>query len=199
MEDNKQKNSFSSSSNTNQNSSIPKSESLSTPNAQSIPKPKPNSKATPTPTPTSTSNTSNHTDPNPNESSTSSAAAGKQEATEEEDEEEKNKHMFECNICLDTASDPVVTMCGHFYCWPCIAMWLERSNQCPVCKSGISKEKIIPVYARGAERKDPREKDIPHRPAGHREEPEPQPRRSPFNFQTSFSTFGLIPGFSFVS
>ncbi|ORX85455.1 hypothetical protein BCR32DRAFT_241751 [Anaeromyces robustus] len=105
--------------------------------------------------------------------------------------------MFECNICLDTASDPVVTMCGHFYCWPCIAMWLERSNQCPVCKSGISKEKIIPVYARGAERKDPREKDIPHRPAGHREEPEP--RRSPFNFEASFSSlFFPFPGFSFT-
>jgi len=89
-------------------------------------------------------------------------------------------------------------MCGHFYCWPCIAMWLERSNQCPVCKSGISKEKIIPVYARGAERKDPREKDIPHRPAGHREEPPPQPRRSPWNFESSFR-FGLFPGFSFVS
>jgi len=192
--DNKQNNSFSSTSNTNQESSIPKSESSSTSNAQSIPKPK--SKPTPTPTPTST--TPNHTDPNPNESSTSTAAAGKQEATEEEDEEEKKRHMFECNICLDTASDPVVTMCGHFYCWPCIAMWLERSNQCPVCKSGISKEKIIPVYARGAERKDPREKDIPHRPAGHREEPEPRPRRSPFNFQTSFSTFGLFPGFSFT-
>jgi len=109
--------------------------------------------------------------------------------------------MFECNICLDTASDPVVTMCGHFYCWPCIAMWLERSDQCPVCKSVISKEKIIPVYARGAERKDPREKDIPHRPAGHREEPSPQSRRqrrSPWNFESSFN-FGLFPGFSFVS
>jgi len=108
--------------------------------------------------------------------------------------------MFECNICLDTASDPVVTMCGHFYCWPCIAMWLERSDQCPVCKSVISKEKIIPVYARGAERKDPREKDIPHRPAGHREEPSPQSRRqrrSPWNFESSFN-FGLFPGFSFT-
>jgi len=162
----------------------------------------------PQPTPTQSNNinntnkdhvTDNSTDNSHNEPSTSSAAAGKQKATNEEDEEEKNRHMFECNICLDTASDPVVTMCGHFYCWPCIAMWLERSNECPVCKSGISKEKIIPVYARGAERKDPREKDIPHRPAGHREEPEPR-RRSPFNFQTSFSTFGLFPfpGFSFT-
>ena len=27
---------------------------------------------------------------------------------------------FECNICYDVAESPVVTMCGHLYCWPCL-------------------------------------------------------------------------------
>ncbi len=27
---------------------------------------------------------------------------------------------FECNICLELASEPVVTLCGHLYCWPCL-------------------------------------------------------------------------------
>ena len=27
---------------------------------------------------------------------------------------------FECNICYDLAQSPVVTMCGHLYCWPCL-------------------------------------------------------------------------------
>lgn len=27
---------------------------------------------------------------------------------------------FDCNICYDTAREPVVTMCGHLYCWPCL-------------------------------------------------------------------------------
>lgn len=27
---------------------------------------------------------------------------------------------FECNICLEVAQEPVVTQCGHLYCWPCI-------------------------------------------------------------------------------
>jgi len=32
---------------------------------------------------------------------------------------------FNCNICLDPVSEPVVTQCGHLYCWPCLYRWLE--------------------------------------------------------------------------
>ena len=81
---------------------------------------------------------------------------------------------FECNICLDTAKDAVISLCGHLFCWPCLHTWLEtRPNNkiCPVCKAGISKEKVIPLYGRGGEQKDPREK-VPPRPRGQRPEPE---------------------------
>lgn len=27
---------------------------------------------------------------------------------------------FECNICLELAQEPIVTQCGHLYCWSCI-------------------------------------------------------------------------------
>ena len=68
--------------------------------------------------------------------------------------------MFECNICLDVARDAVISMCGHLFCWPCLHQWLEtRPNRkiCPVCKAGISKEKVIPLYGRGnSDAKDPR-------------------------------------------
>ncbi len=30
-------------------------------------------------------------------------------------EEKENDRMFECNICLDTAKDAVVSMCGHLF------------------------------------------------------------------------------------
>ncbi|CAH9107814.1 unnamed protein product [Cuscuta europaea] len=63
---------------------------------------------------------------------------------------------FDCNICLDSAHDPVVTFCGHLYCWPCIYLWLSTSNEhpshhpnCPVCKSYISKSTLVPLYGDG--------------------------------------------------
>ncbi|XP_049823528.1 E3 ubiquitin-protein ligase RNF185 [Aethina tumida] len=95
---------------------------------------------------------------------------------ESEKKEEKNDSMFECNICLDTAKDAVVSLCGHLFCWPCLHQWLEtRPNRqvCPVCKSAISKEKVVPLYGRGSKKTgDPRE-TVPPRPAGQRTEPEP--------------------------
>ncbi|XP_076310708.1 E3 ubiquitin-protein ligase RNF185-like isoform X2 [Tachypleus tridentatus] len=92
---------------------------------------------------------------------------------------------FECNICLDTAKDAVVSLCGHLFCWPCLHQWLEtRPNRqvCPVCKAGISRDKVIPLYGRGSSKEDPREK-LPPRPPGQRSEPE--------------SNQGSFPGFGF--
>ena len=33
---------------------------------------------------------------------------------------EPAESAFECNVCLELASDPVITLCGHLYCWPCL-------------------------------------------------------------------------------
>jgi len=88
-------------------------------------------------------------------------------------EDEEESRAFECNICFDTAKDAVISMCGHLFCWPCLHQWLEtRPNRqiCPVCKAGISRDKVIPLYGRGGEGKDPREK-VPPRPQGQRSEP----------------------------
>ena len=32
--------------------------------------------------------------------------------------------VFECNICLEQAHEPVVTFCGHLFCWSCL--WRVR-------------------------------------------------------------------------
>lgn len=31
------------------------------------------------------------------------------------EDEKKDESIFECNICLDTARDAVVSMCGHLF------------------------------------------------------------------------------------
>ncbi|XP_051043230.1 E3 ubiquitin-protein ligase RNF5 isoform X2 [Phodopus roborovskii] len=82
---------------------------------------------------------------------------------------------FECNICLETAREAVVSVCGHLYCWPCLHQWLETRpdrQECPVCKAGISREKVVPLYGRGSQKpQDPRLK-TPPRPQGQRPAPE---------------------------
>ncbi|KAK7302782.1 hypothetical protein RJT34_13678 [Clitoria ternatea] len=73
-------------------------------------------------------------------------------------ETENSSGCFDCNICLDFAHEPVVTLCGHLYCWPCIYKWLHVQNdslapdehpQCPVCKANISHNTMVPLYGRG--------------------------------------------------
>ena len=91
------------------------------------------------------------------------------------EDENTSSRAFECNICLDTASDAVISMCGHLFCWPCLHQWLETRPQrqiCPVCKAGIGRDKVIPLYGRDGDQKDPRDKPIPPRPRGQRPEPE---------------------------
>ncbi|TPX33901.1 hypothetical protein SmJEL517_g03295 [Synchytrium microbalum] len=125
--------------------------------------------------------------------SSSSSSSGSSRAPAEDDEP-----PFCCNICLDTASDAVVTMCGHLYCWQCIHKWFTSGNPaaatCPVCKSIASKEKCIPIYAHGRESKDPRTGDVPDRPSGVREEAPQRRRNGDSIFGNARVSFGPFPG-----
>jgi E3 ubiquitin-protein ligase RNF5 len=86
-------------------------------------------------------------------------------------------------------------MCGHLFCWPCLHQWLETRpsrKECPVCKSGIDRDKVIPVYSRGGtNQQDPRDK-IPPRPQGQRTEPENNNAFPGFGFSEGFQmSFGI--------
>ncbi|KAF4072876.1 hypothetical protein AMELA_G00252450 [Ameiurus melas] len=111
------------------------------------------------------------------QSSSSSATdgTGTGSGTQTQGETGSQDSTFECNICLDTSKDAVISLCGHLFCWPCLHQWLEtRPNRqvCPVCKAGISRDKVIPLYGRGSTgQQDPRER-TPPRPQGQRPEPE---------------------------
>lgn len=61
--------------------------------------------------------------------------------------------FYDCNICLGLAKDPVVTRCGHLFCWPCLYRWLHSGSsgnkECPVCKGEVKDKKVIPIYGGG--------------------------------------------------
>ncbi|KAG1361979.1 E3 ubiquitin-protein ligase RNF5 [Cocos nucifera] len=103
------------------------------------------------------------------------------EASEEETEEKsRNAANFECNICLDMATEPVVTSCGHLFCWPCLYQWLHvhsEHKECPVCKGEVIESNITPIYGRGSSETSAEKKlgeygesglKIPPRPRGNR-------------------------------
>ncbi|CAI9786081.1 unnamed protein product [Fraxinus pennsylvanica] len=60
--------------------------------------------------------------------------------------------LFGCNICLDTAREPVLTCCGHLFCWACfyqVSYIDSTSKECPVCKGEVSDSTVIPIYGNG--------------------------------------------------
>ena len=74
-----------------------------------------------------------------------------------------NSSTFTCAICMEIPLEPVVTFCGHMYCWPCLFRWMQATSgqvmsaggpasSCPVCKSAVTTETVIPLYGRGNER-----------------------------------------------
>ena len=73
---------------------------------------------------------------------------------------------YQCHICMDTARKPVVTPCGHLFCWVCIYHWL-RSNQeyltCPICKSGLEISMLRPILSPN-EPPERQEDGVPPRP-----------------------------------
>ncbi|KAJ1267420.1 hypothetical protein BS78_07G054600 [Paspalum vaginatum] len=80
---------------------------------------------------------------------------------------------FECNICLDPAKEPVVTTCGHLFCWPCLYQWLHGHSphsECPVCKGEVLEVNVTPIYGRGGEEGNSAGLDMPPRPRANRRE-----------------------------
>ncbi|KAI5439048.1 hypothetical protein KIW84_024695 [Lathyrus oleraceus] len=64
-------------------------------------------------------------------------------------------------------ADPVITLCGHLFFWPCLYKWLHHRShpqKCPVCKGVVGEEKLVPLYGKGRSVTDPR-MEIPPRPS----------------------------------
>ncbi len=55
-----------------------------------------------------------------------------------------------CKICSEKILDPVITLCGHPFCWGCLHDWKESKQAdpfpCPVCSDAIDTRNIVPIY-----------------------------------------------------
>jgi len=71
-----------------------------------------------------------------------------------------DRGFYDCNICFDLAKDPVLTCCGHLFCWPCLYRWLNTKSpwsftrsslakECPVCKGEVTDKTVTPIYGGG--------------------------------------------------
>ncbi|KDP29835.1 hypothetical protein JCGZ_18410 [Jatropha curcas] len=97
--------------------------------------------------------------------------------------------FFDCNICFELATDPVVTSCGHLFCWPCLFQRLHvhsDAKECPVCKEEVTIKNVTPIYGRGNNTRKPKENSslqVPLRPPAKRVESFRQAiYRNPFSF-----------------
>lgn len=49
------------------------------------------------------------------ETASTSSAYSENSKTNDDEEKSRDDQMYECNICLDTAKDAVISMCGHLF------------------------------------------------------------------------------------
>ena len=63
--------------------------------------------------------------------------------------DDSSESKWNCKICLGDLKQPVVTQCGHLFCWKCMYRWWQQEKSCPVCKGGIPTSKpphLTPIY-----------------------------------------------------
>ncbi|EFJ46917.1 hypothetical protein VOLCADRAFT_92717 [Volvox carteri f. nagariensis] len=54
---------------------------------------------------------------------------------------------YKCTICLERMeADLATTTCGHMFCFKCISSWVQKSGNCPQCRSKLTRTKIIRIY-----------------------------------------------------
>jgi len=82
-------------------------------------------------------------------------------------------NFFDCNICFSVAKEPVLTCCGHMFCWPCfyrLPYAYGNARECPVCDGEVTETNITPIYGHSSARDDSdvASSIVPPRPAALR-------------------------------
>lgn len=57
---------------------------------------------------------------------------------------------LQCTLCMDQRSPhrgtSAVTECGHCFDWSCITAWIAEKPECPLCRSPLIMNRILPIY-----------------------------------------------------
>lgn len=48
-----------------------------------------------------------------------------------------------CTLCLEELKDPGAPLCGHVFCWSCIANWIREKPECPLCRRSALPQHIL--------------------------------------------------------
>jgi hypothetical protein len=54
-----------------------------------------------------------------------------------------------CTKCQHSVVSPIITKCGHLFCYDCLKSYSQTESDCPKCHSKIKFEESIPIYGHG--------------------------------------------------
>lgn len=55
---------------------------------------------------------------------------------------------LECTVCSDLMHVPVISSCGHSFCYDCSTSWFENKVTCPTCRHELETQPILNVQLR---------------------------------------------------
>lgn len=61
---------------------------------------------------------------------------------------EKIMDSLECSVCSDLMHVPVISSCGHSFCYDCSSSWFENKVTCPTCRHELVTQPILNVLLR---------------------------------------------------